>query len=72
MYSLLTRRVLQLGTAAAIATLIAACSSDVTAPNRASVGVTQRSAVHDDIQGDTTLCRSGWVVVAGRYVCNPS
>lgn len=70
MHSTISRRVIQLGTAAAIAALLAACNADATAPNGASRAVAQQRAAHD-ILGDTTLCRSGWTVQEGRYVCNP-
>lgn len=69
MQNQICRRLIQLGTAAAIAAILAACSADVTAPNGASRQISQSTARHDDIQGDTTLCRSGWMVEDGRYVC---
>jgi hypothetical protein len=69
----IARRALQLATSAAIAALIAACSADVTAPAPSSrvISAPRTAAVHDGITGDTTLCRNGYIVMEGRYVCNP-
>ena len=73
MSRLISRRALQLGTVAALAALIAACSADVTAPTPSSrvISAPQHAAFRDEIQGDTTLCRNGYMVNEGRYICNP-
>jgi len=70
----IARRAWQLSVSAAIATLVAACAADVTspAPTAGTVSAPRSPALHDGIQGDTTLCRSGWQTIDGRYVCNPS
>jgi hypothetical protein len=45
-----------------------ACADSSTAPQ--PIGV---RAAHDSsdgfVQGDTTECRSGWIIESGRYVC---
>lgn len=73
MSSPIARRALQLALSGAIAALIAACSADVTAPapSPRTASAPQSPATHDGITGDTTLCRSGWQTIDGRYVCNP-
>jgi len=45
---------------------IAACDSSPTQPSQLSRLQLQPRA----IEGDTLQCAYGWVVVAGRYVCN--
>ena len=69
----IARIALQLASAAAVATLVAACSADVTAPTPPSrvIRAPLTPALHDDVVGDTTLCRNGWQTIEGRYVCNP-
>lgn len=71
--TVVVRRTLHLIACAAAATLIAACTADETAPVAAPrrVSAAHTRAAHDDIVGDTTLCRSGFTVIDGRYVCNP-
>jgi hypothetical protein len=64
------RRVIHLATAAAIAGLLAACNADATAPNGASRAITLHSVSHDDVPPPDSTCRSGYVLVGGRYVCN--
>lgn len=43
-----------------------ACADSMTAPSPRGV----RAARDTVAEGDTTLCRSGWNIVNGRYVCN--
>lgn len=51
---------------ALVATLaVAACDRSPTAP---VAGMRAASAVAS-IEGDTLSCRSGWIVVNGRYEC---
>ena len=54
---------------AAVLTIVTvACADSATAPQ-----VKGDRSVRDSttfIQGDTTLCRSGWHTVGGRVVCN--
>ena len=45
---------------------IAACDTRATAPAEIRRAATKPSAV----EGDTTLCRQGWTIINGRYVCN--
>ena len=44
---------------------LAACVRDFTAPTPV-----QRKATRDSVQGDSTLCRSGFTVIDGKIVCN--
>jgi hypothetical protein len=56
--------------AAAALTMIAACT-DMTAPTP----VTGPAAVRDTIppvEGDSTLCRSGYHIIGGRIICDGS
>lgn len=49
--------------------LLAACDRAPTSPDsnlRRAPGL----ARHDEIQGDTLACHSGFIVIDGRYVCN--
>jgi hypothetical protein len=46
---------------------IAACDRSPTAPGSALSKSTARAYT---IEGDTTSCRNGWIVVQGRYQCN--
>lgn len=60
-------RILTLGVAMlAIATV--ACADSTTAPR-----VTGQRSLRDStvLQGDSTVCRSGWYPLNGRIVCNP-
>jgi hypothetical protein len=54
---------------AAILTVITvACADAATAPEvQGERSVRDTTAI---VQGDTTLCRSGWQTVGGRVVCN--
>jgi hypothetical protein len=49
---------------------LAACERTLTAPDHPRRPA-PNSARRDEIQGDTLSCRSGYIVVDGRYVCNP-
>lgn len=48
------------------AATIAACDASVTAPAPLSPARIHLAA----IEGDTTRCQRGWVVINGWYVCN--
>ena len=48
---------------------IAACDRAATEPDAARAKRAMGAARHDDIEGDTTGCKNGWVVVTGHYVC---
>ena len=52
---------------ALLASAIAACDSRATAPAEIRRAPTTPAA----IEGDTTNCQRGWVIVTGAYVCNP-
>jgi phenylalanyl-tRNA synthetase alpha subunit len=59
-------RVLSLLGAILVVTTVA-CADATTTPQPHGARAARDTTV---IQGDTTLCRTGWVVVSGRYVCN--
>lgn len=63
--SVLTLCIVALGT-----TLLAACDQATTSPEPTRSLRPSQQSNHDDIQGDTLGCKSGYVVVEGRYVCN--
>jgi len=67
MYRPIAKYVLRVALFASAITAIA-CASP-TAPTPVSA---KKPAVHDDgsIFGDTTLCRGGFTVINGRYVCD--
>ena len=48
------------------AATVAACDASVTAPAPVSPAGIRPAA----IEGDTTRCLRGWVVINGWYVCN--
>ena len=52
---------------ALLASAIAACDASTTAPAELRRVPTKPAA----IEGDTTACQRGWVVITGAYVCNP-
>lgn len=46
--------------------IVAACDATPTQPEPDLARVQHKAA----IEGDTTACTRGWVVIAGWYVCN--
>jgi hypothetical protein len=50
------------------AVALTACADRLLSP----APVNGRTKAARDIEGDTTLCRTGWSVMDGRYVCNAS
>jgi hypothetical protein len=51
-------------------TLLAACDQAATSPEPTRSLRPLQQSHHDDILGDTLSCKSGFVVINGRYVCN--
>jgi len=54
---------------AAIA-VVAACDTRPTEPTPSQARVQTLGTAGAATLGDTTQCRSGWVIINGRYVCN--
>ena len=52
---------------ATIAFTAVACADSATAPTPRGARAPRDTTV---VQGDTTLCRSGWTIIDSRYVCN--
>ena len=46
----------------------AACADSVTQPTIPGTRAA-RDTIPDEIEGDTLMCKSGWIVTGGRYVC---
>lgn len=61
-----TRRLAGLAFFLAATAAVAACDAGVTAP----APVAPAHAPPAAIEGDTTRCLRGWVVIVGHYVCN--
>jgi len=47
---------------------LAACQRDITAP----APLKTAKATRDSIEGDSTLCRSGFIIASGKIICNES
>ena len=60
--------VLRLAVAAALVAVVAACDRSPTAPPPAAPLV-RANGTPRAIEGDTVGCRSGWIIVSGRYEC---
>jgi hypothetical protein len=52
-----------------VTALVTACDQFPTNPDSHQPRTVGVAAHHDDILGDTAQCRSGFVVVDGRYIC---
>jgi len=61
-------RLVALFSAVTLVTLVA-CADSPTSPTPRGVRAARDTTV---IQGDTTLCRSGYVIQGGKVVCNGS
>jgi hypothetical protein len=48
-------------------TLAAACGHPTTSPEAAGTRAPRDTTT---FEGDTTTCRSGWVIINGRVACN--
>ena len=61
-------RILAVVSAVTLITIVA-CADAPTSPTPRGVRAAKDST---GIQGDTTLCRSGWLIDNGKVVCNAS
>jgi hypothetical protein len=46
----------------------AACADSITQPTTPGTRAA-RDTVPEEIEGDTLMCKSGWIIQSGRYVC---
>ena len=60
-------RVFSLLGAVLVVTMVA-CADTTTSPQPSGARA-PRDTTEGFIQGDTTECRSGWIIVSNRYVC---